>query len=142
MLNATSVGATAKLASSMTATQLTLRLANGMGQTIVPTSGNHVWITLRQGQRVERMKVISRTGDTLTVEGRGGDGTTAQEWSSGTCVSVEWNPAQLCEFVQNCVAGAAEPTGVEPQTVCMASCACIDVGADGRITRISGGSSC
>jgi len=142
MLNAQSLGTSARLAAPMTAGQLTMRLAAGAGQAIDPGAGNHVWVTLREGVRFERVKVVGRVGDLLTLEARGADNSTAQAWPTGACVIVEWNPAQLCEFVQNCMDGAAEPTGVEPQTICTASCACFDVGADGRITRISGGQSC
>jgi hypothetical protein len=142
MLNANAYGQTTKLAADMTASQTTMRVAPGAGATLDPGAGNHVWLTLRSGGAMERVKVIGRSGDILTLEGRGGDGTSARQWPASTCISVEWNPAQLCEFTQNCVAGAAAPTGVEPQTVCMGSCTCFDVASDGRITRISGGRSC
>lgn len=142
MLNPTPLGTSSKLASAITASQTTLRVSAGHGQALDPGAGNHYYLTIRSGTSVERVKVIGRSGDVLTLEGRGTDGTVARAWPAGACLTVEWNPAQLCEFVQNCVAGAAEPTGVEPQTVCMSSCTCIDVGADGRITRISGGASC
>jgi len=142
MLNATNIGASAKLAAAITSTQLTLRVPSGTGATFDPGTGNHFWLTIRSGSSMERVKVIGRSGDVLTLEGRGGDDTTARQWPAGACLSVEWNPAQLCEFIQNCMAGAPAPTGVTPQTVCMASCACIDVGADGRITKITGGQTC
>jgi hypothetical protein len=142
MLNATSIGTKTTLATAITSNGLTLRVPSGMGQALDPGTGNHFWLTIRSGSSIERVKVIGRSGDLLTLEGRGGDGTTARQWPAGACLEVEWNPAQLCEFIQNCMAGAASPTGVTPQTICMASCACIDVGADGRITKISGGQSC
>lgn len=142
MLNAYSIGANTTLATAITATATTLRVAPGAGQVIDPGVGNHVWLTIHQGTSKEHVKVIARSGDVFTLEGRGGDSSTARQWPAGACVKVMWNPEQLCEFVRNCMAGAAAPTGVTPQTVCMASCACIDVGADGRITKISGGQTC
>ena len=142
MLNVKNQGQTAKLAAAMTTSQLTLRVPAGMGAAFDPGAGNHYYLTIRSGDSVERVKVISRTGDTLTLEGRGADDTTARQWPQNACLSIEWNPAQLCEFVQNCMSGAPAPTGVEPQTVCMGSCTCFDVASDGRITRISGGQSC
>ncbi len=142
MLNVNPYGQSAKLATAMTSSQLTLKLPSGSGSAFDPGAGNHYYLTIRSGSNVERVKVIGRTGDTLTLEGRGADGTTAREWPQGACLSVEWNPAQLCEFTQNCMAGAPAPVGVTPQTVCMGSCTCFDVDASGRITRISGGQSC
>jgi len=142
MLNVNNYGARTTLAVAMTSNALTLRVPSGMGAAFDPGPGNRVWVTIRSGSSFERVKVIGRSGDVLTLEGRGGDNSAARQWPAGACLEIEWNPAQLCEFTQNCMTGAPAPTGVEPQTVCMASCACIDIGADGRITRISGGSSC
>lgn len=142
VLNPNPIGTTAQLAAPMTNSQLTLRVPSGVGALLDPGAGNHYYLTIRSSSAVERVKVIARSGGLLTLEGRGADNTTPQAWPQGACLSVEWNPAQLCEFVQNCMEGGAAPTGVEAQTVCMASCACIDVGADGRITKITGGQSC
>lgn len=142
MLNATNVGQHTTLASAISASDLTLRLPGGAGSAFDPGTGNHYYMTIRSGTQIERVKVIGRTGDLLTLEGRGADGTSARQWPVNACLSIEWNPAQLCEFVKNCMEGAASPSGVSPQTVCMGSCTCFDVDASGRITRISGGQSC
>lgn len=142
MLNATPVGTHTQLASAMTASQLTMQVTPGTGSLLAPGAGNYFYITLRRSTAFEHMKVVGRVGDTLTLDSRGVDGSTAQAWASGACVSVEWTPTQLCTFVQQCMAGAPTPTGVSPQTVCMSSCKCITVAADGRITSITGGDSC
>lgn len=142
MLNANPIGVTVVLAASITKYDTQFRVREGTAVRIDPGSGNHVWVTLRNEHMQERVKVVSRTGDVLTVEGRGGDGTMAVAWPVGTCVKVEWNPAQLCEFVQNCMANAPAPTAVDPGTYCLSACTCIDVAADGRITKITGEASC
>jgi hypothetical protein len=142
MLNPASIGLSTKLTEGLSETGLQLRVHAGMVSRFDPGIGNHVYLTLSHAGATERVKVTGRIGDLLTIEGRGTDNTDARAWPAGTCVTSEWNPLQLCEFIGQCVAGAATPTGVAPQTVCMSSCACIDIGADGRITRVSGNTTC
>ena len=78
-------------------------------------------------------------GDMLEVR-RGEDHTLIQEFPAGACFVVEWNPAQLCEFVQSCVNG--ESPVMSPGTYCLECNTCIDVDAYGRITKIDGVEKC
>ncbi len=142
MLNANSVGASGELASAINAATLTIPVKIGTGRYFDPGAGNHLWVTLRRGDKVERLKVIARNGDLLTVDARGADGTTAQSWAINDCIKVEWNPAMLCEFVINCTNGAPDPSGVTPGTYCFDKCTCLEIGADGRVTKITGGAGC
>lgn len=142
MLNANPVGTKVSLGKPATATDLTLTLKSGEGARVAPGPGNHIWVTLRRGAKVERVKVIARNGDVLSLEGRGADGTSAQDWIAGDCVSVEWSPAMMCEYITACMASAPAPSGVTPGTYCLDRCTCLEVGTDGRIMKIDQGSSC
>jgi hypothetical protein len=142
MLNANAIGSATKVGADVSASALVIPVQVGTGHKLDPGVGNHLWITMRRGNAVERMKVIARNGDLLTVEGRGADGTSAQALVAGDCLLVEWNPAMLCEFVKNCTNGAPEPSGVTPGVYCMDKCTCFTVGAGGLITAVSVGAAC
>jgi hypothetical protein len=142
MLNANNIGNRGKTASAVTAAQTTITLQSGQGALFAPGTGNHYWLTLRSDTAVERVRVTARTGDVLTVQARGMDGTTAYAWNAGTCVSVEWSPTQLCEFTTQCVAGAPVPVLTNPGNFCFDPCTCFTVDGAGRITSITKGTSC
>lgn len=138
MINANLVGNKTRLTTPITATSSVLPVLSSVLASFDPGANNHTYATLRHDNRVERVKVtgISTTG--VLVAERGVDGTTAQAFPTNTCVEVEWSPTMVCEFIATCN-GATAPAQVTltPQTVCMGSCSCIDVGADGRITKIT-----
>ena len=142
MLDVTNYGNTGKLGGAVTATQTVLPLVAGTGNLFSLAASTHYWLTIRSGAAMERVKVTARVGDTLVVAGRGMDGTTATAWNANACLSVEWNPTQLCEFVQQCTAGIPLPSSVTPGTFCLDKCTCITVDATGRITNINKGTSC
>jgi hypothetical protein len=142
MLNVNSYGNKGAIGAPVTATQTTLPLKSGQGALFDPGTGNHFWLTIHDSTGTERVKVTGRTGDILILAGRAMDGTTARTWNVGACVSVEWSPTQLCEFVQGCTAGAAAPTAVTPGTYCFDKCTCFTVDSSGRFTSITGGASC
>lgn len=141
MLNANPVNNRSTLAVPIASTLNRVYVQAGHGPLFDPGVGNHYYLTIRQAGMVERVRVTGRSGDILTVA-RGQDGTTARSWNQGACLVVEWSPAMLCEFVQQCMAGGPTPSGVDAGTYCLSQCHCITVGSDGRITNIEGGMGC
>lgn len=135
MLDARAVGTRTTLAKPLSASATQVYLPLGGGATFALAAGDHTYLTLRQGDLMERVRVTGRSGDVLQVT-RGADNTSPRDWVAGTCINVEWGPAMMCEFVNQCVAGAAHPTGVTPGVYCLNSCACLTVASDGRITNI------
>lgn len=101
---------------------------------------DYFYATIRSHGKYEHVKVLGVSGDTLHVV-RGQDDTKAQTWPTEACIEVEWNPAQLCAFTQQCVNGTA-PTTVDPGVYCLDCATCITVGDDGRITAIDGEKKC
>lgn len=141
MLDPNNVGNSTNLPRALSATAATIPVPAGMGARFSVAAGNHYYLTLRDGTYLERVKVTGRVGDVLSVE-RGQDGTAARAWNQGDCVKVEWNPAMLCEFVTTCLNQTPTPSGVDAGTYCLSRCTCLDVGADGRITKIENGTGC
>jgi hypothetical protein len=138
MLNVNIVGNKSKL------TQVFTTLST---EIVVPTTdrplfdvgvNNHSYVTLRSGSKVERIKISGLTTNGVAVVARGIDGTTPQEFMNA-CIEVEWCASMVCEFVKSCVAGtSAEPAPtVQAQTICMSSCACLDIDSSGRIIKIT-----
>jgi hypothetical protein len=143
MLNVNAIGQKSKLRSDLTASALTIPLVVGEAQRFAVGTGNHTYVTLRGvGGIVERIKVSNPVGNDLIAITRGVDGTTPQVWSSGTCVAMEWNPAMMCEYHQLCASGAPAPTSITAQTVCMSSCVCLDIAANGTITAVNRSTGC
>lgn len=140
MLDTSKWGAQGNTARAITAQDQLIALGLGQGARFTVPSGNYFYATLIQGHVREVVRVDAVNGDTLSVT-RGLDNTTAQPFGVGTCVKVEWNPAQLCEYVQQCASGIG-PTGVEPGTYCMTCDTCFEVGADGRIYNVNGSAGC
>lgn len=140
MLDPNNVGNSTSLPRALSATATTIPVPAGMGARFAVATGNHYYLTLR-GTYVERVKVTGRVGDVLSVV-RGQDGTAARPWNQGDCMKVEWNPAMLCEFVTTCLNQAPSPSGVNAGSYCLSRCTCIDVGTDGRITKIENGTGC
>lgn len=116
-----------------------LVVKHGAGLNFRSADAGHFYVTLRHGNVREVVKVVGRTGDTFTIE-RGQDNTVAQTFPRGACVDVEWNPLQLCEFVQGCVTGDKHkiPAGV----VCMTCDTCIEYDDGGHIIKINGAKQC
>jgi hypothetical protein len=143
MLNANHVGNKTRLTGAITALSPTLPVLSSVAASFDPGAGNHTYVTLRHDGRVERVKVTGTTTGGLVVAERGADGTTAQTFPANTCVEVEWTPAMVCQFIATCNgANAPTPVSIVPQTVCMSSCSCLEVGSDGRITKIITAGTC
>lgn len=141
MLNAAPVHNRSALPRPISATAAQIPVEAGRGAMFDPGPGNHYYLTIRQDGMVERVRVTGRSGDLLQVQ-RGVDGTVARNWNQNACLTVEWNPAMLCEFIQQCMNGGPTPSGVTAGTYCLSQCHCVTVGADGRITAIEGGTGC
>lgn len=116
-----------------------LTVSMGTGQQFKAGDSGYFYLTLRNGVVREVVKVVGRKGDTFTIE-RGQDNTHPQTFPLGACVDVEWNPAQLCEFVQNCVKGDADK--ISAGTVCFTCDTCIDYDAGGHIVAVNGAKKC
>ena len=137
MLISTFWGNSTTTLGNLSATSQLIVLPPGEGAKFrpLPTAG-YFYTTIRSGALREVVKVTKVTGDTLTVE-RGLDNTTAQAFPTGSCLEVEWNPLQLCEFVAQCGQAAIEPL-ITPQTICTNCPVCIDIDAMGRIINVVG----
>ena len=143
MLNTTKFGATGTLGQPLTATATTMALSSGQGSRFGPLpAGDYFYATVKSGGTREVVKVTALAGDVAIIV-RAVDNTAATSFVSGACVTIEWNPAQLCEFARSCAISAAlVPTGVTPGTYCTNCTTCFEVGADGRITKVNGATAC
>ena len=138
MLNTNFWGKCTKLASSITATDTQIKLVAGDGAKFNMTGDDHFYLTIRNGGVREVVKVVARKGDVLTVE-RAQDNTSSQGFGVNACACVEWNPAQLCEFVQSCVGGC---TNITPQIFVVQCGTAIEVNECGNIVSINGSEKC
>lgn len=141
MFNVVKWGTRSKLSAGVSPSDTRLSLIDGHAARFF--TGSHddwYYITVRDGGNYEHMKVVDVRDGYLHVE-RGQDGTDARQWGAGSCVEVEWNPAQVCEHVRNCVLGF-ETVGVQPGTYCFTCVTCIDVNKYGQITAIREGTGC
>ena len=113
--------------------------ANEARRFLLPSS-DYCYLTIRSAGKFEHVKLMAVDNDTLHIV-RGQDGTEPQSWGAGSCVEVEWNPAQLCEFTKQCVNGTSA-TSVAAGTYCLDCNTCIEIGHDGRITAVNGEKKC
>lgn len=120
------------------ATEVKLRFGEGVGFRI--PENDYFYATIRSHGKFEHVKVLAVKGDTLHVV-RGQDGSAAQSWQPMSCIEVEWNPAQLCEYTKQCVNGTT-PTSVDAGTYCFDCTTCVEIGTDGRITAVNGAKKC
>lgn len=139
-LNVRNLTVRGKLNRAVDRTDTTLPLKFGEGLKFRVPDGDHFFATIRSFGHFEHVKVLRVDGDKLHVV-RGQDNTKAQDWSADSCVIIEWNPAQLCEFVKSCVVGL-EPISVEAGTHCLSCATCIEIADDGRIRKVIQGEQC
>lgn len=123
---------------STEATEIYVRFGEGLRFRVPET--DYFYATIRSHGKYEHVKVLAVKGDVLYVV-RGQDNTQAQTWAVESCIEVEWNPAQLCEFSRQCVLGTA-PTTVDAGVYCLDCNTCITIGEDGRITAVDGEKKC
>lgn len=140
MLNVTNWGSETKLYATLDKLDTELQVMPHDALRFHVPPGSWYYLTLRRGPRREVVRVVGAVGRTLTVE-RGQDGTVRQDFEAGTCVSVEWNVAQLREFIEQIGAGA-EPTGVAPGTYCLDCTTCIEVNEAGQLVSVNGAGGC
>lgn len=138
MISVLNWGNYTKLNKAITRDDTTISVPYGDGRLLKLGSGEHFYLTLRNGSQREVVKVVAKNGDLFTVE-RGQDGTTAKDFGRGTCLSVEWNPAQLCEYVHSCVQGC---TNIKPQSFVVGCGTSIEVNACGNIIAVNGSEKC
>ena len=93
------IGNRSKLAKTVGADDNSIIVTSGEGNLFKTKTGNPFYITVRSSTVIERMLVLSVTGDELFVE-RGQDNTSIQRFYAGACITVEWNPAQLLALIQ------------------------------------------
>lgn len=139
MIDASKLNLQTKVSRRVASEDKFIYVTPGTGTYFKPVEGTHYYATLYSGATREIVLVTAASGDLLEVT-RGEDSTTPHEFASGACLIVEWNPAQLCEFVQSCVAG--EKPSMAPGTYCLECTTCITVDAYGRITEIDGVTRC
>lgn len=140
MLNVKPFGNISELSKPISSSDKVITLQMGDGVRFKVPSSDHFYITVRNGSSREFMKVTSVIGDKLHVE-RGVDDTTALSFPKGSCVKVEWNPSQLCEFVKGCV-NVESKKGIEPQTICWSCDTCIEIDEGGHIVNVNGSNKC
>ena len=138
MLDTKCLGNKTELANAIAYNDNHIVLVGGSGVMFSVPSDKYYYATLRYDSKREVVKVLSIVGDKLTVT-RGEDGTPMQSFPKGACVTVEWNPKQLCEFVAQCQQQEL-PGGVTGVT-------CIDCGScltldNGRIVSVTGEQAC
>lgn len=123
---------------SADATELPVRFGDGLRFRL--PEQDYCYATIRSHGKYEHVKILSVKGDVLHVV-RGQDNTQAQAWAQESCIEVEWNPAQVCEFTKSCVLGTT-PTSVDAGVYCLDCNTCITIGEDGRIVAVDGEKSC
>lgn len=129
-----------KLAIRASASDKQIKVKAGAGTKFIVPSDDYFYATIRSHGKYEHIKVLAVKGDTLHVV-RGQDNTEAQDWNEDSCIAVEWNPAQLCEYATQCVNGT-KPSGVAAGTYCLDCTTCIEINNDGRISSIDGAKKC
>lgn len=136
MLNMKNYGNTVRLTQNIVAADVLLRITDAAKMQV--PSGDHYYLTLREGTRKEVVRVNLTEGPILHVS-RALDGTSGQSFSTAACLTVEWNPLQLSEFVAG---GSGTPNLIAPGTYCLGCSTCIDVDSSGRITAINNAEDC
>lgn len=140
MLNVNKVyGKRTHLIRGVNATDTKLYISVGDGYGFAPTDNSHYYLTLYNGSTREVVKVVGRNGDILEVV-RGEDNTEPQTFPANSCVKIEWNPQQLCEFIKQCTTNDVER--IKPQTICMTCDTCLDIDAMGHVVKVNGGTGC
>lgn len=139
MLNTKPYGLVSELTKQISAKDTELVLPVGDGVKFAVPNSDHFYVTVRNGGQREYMKVTTVAGNKLHVE-RGVDDTTPVSFPKGACVKVEWNPSQLCEFVQNCT--GKDSHKINPQVVCLTCDTCLEVDEGGHIINVNGGEKC
>jgi hypothetical protein len=141
LLIAGKYGIADNLSDAVNQTQDTLPLPIGHGAQYRPMAvGSYFYLTIKGAGKHEVVKVTDCIGDTLYVV-RGQDGTLAQSFPDKSCLKVDWNPAQLCEFVQQCTGNTVLPVA-HPGTYCLDCTTCITINAQGQITAVNGAAKC
>lgn len=135
MLNMKNYGYAGRIAAPVSPADSLIRVTPGASFAV--PSGDHYYLTIRDGQRREVVRVTRTAGEALAVD-RGQDGTLALYWNVGACVEVEWNPQQLREFMAN----NAQSNIMSPGTYCLGCSTCITVNSAGQITSINGEEKC
>lgn len=138
MLNTNFWGVCTKLATYVGISDTQIRLVNGDGSKFRINDGDHFYLTLKNNGVKEVVKVVGRNGDILTVE-RGQDNTSPSTFGKDSCACVEWNPLQLCEFVNSCVQRCSHIT---PQTFVVDCGTSIEINECGNIVSINGSKKC
>lgn len=139
MLNVKPWGLHTTLANPLSAVDTTMRVAFGTGAAFTVPATDHFYATIRSGAMREVVRVDRTTGDEFLIT-RGLDNTSAKAFPAAACVDVEWNPMQLCEFVQSGCIPAGDPV-VAPGVYCGCD-TCFEVNAEGRIIGINGSTGC
>jgi len=139
VLNTSNWGNSGHLGAALAAAATELMLAYNDGLRFAVPMGDHYYLTIREGDRREVVRVTSASGQRLTIV-RAQDGTQAQAFAIGACVEVEWNPQQLREFLEGIVTGCESV--VTPGTYCLTCNTCVTVNACGQITSINGAEGC
>lgn len=139
ILDVSKMNLSTKLSQAISSVDEFVHVTPGTGVRFKPLEGTEYYATLYAGTRREIVRVTGAAGDTLHVV-RGEDHTLPLDLPGGTCFIVEWNPAQLCAFVQTCV--SAEKPVMAPGTYCLECNTCIEVDAYGRIIKIDGVEKC
>lgn len=140
MLNTSVHGLRSELAKAIYKTDKILQLPVGEGVRFKIPKTDHFYMTIRNGSNREYVKVVDVKGDVLSVE-RGEDGTTPGNFPKGSCLEVDWNPSQLCEFVRTCLNGGNQAK-ITPQTICFTCDTCVEVDEGGHIINVNGSEKC
>lgn len=139
MLDVTNYGVSSTLSAELKRDSISISIPIPDNNKFMVATGDHVYATIRNGNVFEHVRIIGDASGKLIVD-RGQDGTTPQTFPVGSCIKIEWNPAQLCEFVQNCVNGE-DKACITPQTICADCNTCFEINAQGRIVSVNKGDS-
>lgn len=136
MIDITKLNRRTRIVYSIDSNDLFISVPTGLGSILKPVLGTNYYATLYNGTKREIVLVENASGDQLFIK-RAMDNTIATPFPGGSCFVVEWNPAQLCEWVnEGCVQGL-RPI-IDPGKYCLTCESCLTISANGTIQAVDG----
>lgn len=132
-------GLSTKIVGALNTGDTFLKVPSDVLSAWIPASGTQYYATLRSGGQIEHVLVKGYIAGRGLLVARAQDGTTVGNFPAGSCISVEWNPQQLLDFLDN--KPDVKPK-IQAGVHCIGCNTCLTIEADGTISAINGAESC
>lgn len=133
------IGLSTQLTRALATTDSKVYIKSTDWPALIPTDGTHYYATIyKSGTQREHVLVRGIADGGLLVD-RGQDGTVPLNFPYGSCLKVEWNPAQLTEYIEQ---SGIPTTFASPGVYCLDCTSCLTIDAQGRITNVDGVDKC